>query len=327
MGEPTLEKLFSAVIYVLPLVLAGVGIRIISERVNAIKRPTKLLFRYFNWLVIWVVLPLVVFVSIARNTPTQILGFGNALVLAFIGLGVCFGSSVLVCHLVGDDRKTTVAITLNSSFMNVTYLGLPVVYALLGGDGLGPASLYAVGIGIPHLILGIMLASSVAKKHLSIRSLIADVVIFPATFALIVALLFVVFGAPLPVVVRDFFDIHLAGLFFAIMLVVVGYQMVIVRPRKYAELLTTVGAIRFLICPLVTYVGILALGLKMTAPTPTALTPKPALIQAVMPPGIFNLILAYNYNLDRELYGALVFYLTLISLFIVLPILLLLMPT
>jgi predicted permease len=321
-AQPLLGSFFSAVIYVLTLVLAGVGIRVISGRVNAIKRPTELLFKYLNWLVIWVVLPFVIFVSIARYTPTQILGFGNALVLAFMGLGVCFGSSVLVCHLVGDDRKTTVAITLNSSFMNVTYLGLPVVYALLGGGGLGPASLYAVGIGVPHLILGIMLASSAAKKHLGIRSLIGSVIIFPATFALIVALLFVGFGATLPTLVRDFFDVHLAGLFFAIMLLVIGYQMVIVRPHKYAELLTTVGAIRFLICPLVTYVGILALGLNMM----TALTPKPALIQSVMPPGIFNLILAYNYNLDRELYGALVFYLTLISLFIVLPMLILLVP-
>lgn len=321
-AEPLLGSFFSAVMYVLALVIAGVAIRVISERVSKIKRPTQLLFKYLNWLVIWVILPIVIFISVARYTPAQILGFGNALLLAFIGLGVCFGSSVLVCHFVGDNKETTVALTLNSSFMNVTYLGLPVVYALVGGGGLGPASLYAVGIGVPHLILGIMFASSVTKKHLSLRSLIGSVVIFPATFALIVAILFVVFGAPIPIVVRDFFDANLAGVFFAVMLLVVGYQMVIVRPHKYAKLLANVATIRFLICPLVTYVAILALGLNVA----TALTPKPALIQSVMPPGIFNLILAYNYNLDRELYGALVFYLTLVSLFIVLPMLIILVP-
>jgi hypothetical protein len=204
--------------------------------------------------------------------------------------------------------------------MNVTYLGLPVVYALLGSGGLGPASLYAMGIGIPHLVFGIMLASSAAKKRVTLGSLIETVVTFPAAFALIVALLFVGFGAPLPDVVRDFFDANLAKIFFALMLLVVGYQMVIIKPRKYAGLLTTVGAIRFLICPLVTYIGILALGLKMSD-----LTPMPALIQAAMPPAIFNMILAYNYNLDRKLYGALIFYLTLISLFVVLPLLFFLM--
>jgi len=259
----------------------------------------------------------VVFFSIARYSLPQILGFGNALLLAFVGLGVCFVSSVMISYIAKDDRKTTVAITMNSAFMNVTYLGLPVVYALLGTSGLGPASLYAMGIAVPNLVFGIMLVSSAAKKRITPGSLIENVVTFPAAFMLIVALLFVGFGAPLPDVAREFFDVHLAKLFFALMLLVVGYQMIIVRPRKYAGFLTTVGAIRFVVCPLVTYLGILALGLHMAD-----LTPKPALILSVMPPAIFNLFLAYNYKLDRKLYGALIFYLTLVSLFVVVPVLL-----
>jgi len=306
--------------YILTLVFAGVLLRVGSERVKVFKKPTTVLFHYLNELVILVVLPLVVFISIARYSLKEILGFGNALLLAFVGLCVCFVSSVVISHIAGDDRKTTVAVTMNSSFMNVTYLGLPVVYALLGGRSLGPASLYAMGIGIPNLIFGIMLASSAANKRVTPGYLIESVVTFPAAFLLIAALLFVGFGAPLPAAVLDFFDAHLAKLFFAIMLLVVGYQMAIVRPHKYADLLTTVGVIRFLICPLVTYVGILALGLKVAGPMPD-LTPMPALIQAAMPPAVFNMILAYNYKLDVELYGALIFYLTLISLFIVLPVL------
>jgi hypothetical protein len=316
MGESTLETFLGAAVYILTLVLAGIGIRIATERVKVLKRPTDACFHGLNVFVVWAVLPLVVFISIARYSLREILGFGNALLLAFVGLCVCFVSSVVISYIAGDDRKTTVAVTLNSSFMNVTYLGLPVVYALLGGGGLGPASLYAMGIGIPHLVFGIMLVSSAANKRVTPGYLIENVVTFPAAFALIVALLFVGFGAPLPDVVRDFFDANLAKIFFALMLLVVGYQMVIIKPHKYAGLLTTVGAIRFLICPLVTYAGILALGLKMSD-----LTPMPALIQAAMPPAIFNMILAYNYKLDRELYGALIFYLTLISLFVVLPLL------
>jgi hypothetical protein len=310
-----------AAIYILALLFAGVAIRVAGERVKVLKRPMDACFRCLNVFVVWAALPLVVFFSIARYTLQEILGFGNALLLAFVGLGVCFVSSVMISHVAKDDRKTTVAITMNSAFMNVTYLGLPVVYALLGSGGLGPASLYAMGIGIPNLVFGIMLVSSAAKKRLTPGSLIENVVTFPAAFMLIVALLFVGFGAPLPGVVRDFFDVHLAKLFFALMVLLVGYQMIIVRPRKYVGLLTAVGAIRFVVCPLVTYLGILALGLHVAGPLPD-LTPKPALIQAAMPPAIFNLFLAYNYKLDRKLYGALIFYLTLVSLFVVLPLLL-----
>ena len=320
-----LETFLGAAIYILALVFAGVAIRVAGERVKVLKRPMDACFRSLNVFVVWAVLPLVVFFSIARYSLPEILGFGNAILLAFVGLGVCFVSSVMISYVAKDDRKTTVAITMNSAFMNVTYLGFPVVYALLGSGGLGPAALYAMGIGILNLVFGIMLVSSAAKKRLTPGFLIENVVTFPAAFMLIVALLFVGFGAPLPNVVLDFFDVHLAKLFFALMLLVVGYQMIIVRPRKYAGFLTTVGAIRFVICPLVTYLGILALGLQVSGPMPD-LTPKPALILSVMPPAIFNLFLAYNYKLDRKLYGALIFYLTLVSLFIVLPVLLLFMP-
>ncbi len=299
------------------LVLIGIGARVVTERVKILTRPARVGFRFLNAFVLWVVLPIVVFISIARYSFIEIIGFGNALVLAFAGIGVCFVSSVAISHVAKDDRKTTVAIAMNSAFMNVTYLGLPIVYALVGAGGLGPASLYAMAVGVPHLIFGVMLASSAAKKRVTPGSVLEKVVTFPAAFALIVAMLFVGFGAYLPTVVRSTFDIHLAKPFFALMLLVVGYQMPLVRPRKYVAALTTVGALRFLVCPLVTYVMILALGLRVGAD----LTPRPALILAAMPPAVFNMFLAHNYKLDVKLYGAIVFYLTLVSLFIVMPVL------
>ena len=318
MRGATLDTILEATIYILALVLVGFAIRVVSGRIKILERPIKLCFRYLNVFVLWGVLPAVVFVSVARYNLSQILGFGNAIFLAFIGLGVCFISPIVLSHIAKDKKETTIALTMNSAFMNVSYLGLPVVYALHGSEGLGPAALYAMTIGVLHLVFGIAMASHASKKRLSLGTLIEHVVTFPAAFALIVALLFVGFGAPAPSVARDFFDVYLAKPFFALMLVVVGYQMHLVNPRKYIGILSTVGAIRFLVCPLVTYLGVMMLGLSVT----TDITPKPALIQSVMPPAIFNLILAYNYKLDLKLYGALFFYLTLASLFIVLPVLL-----
>lgn len=312
------ETFLGAAAYILALVIAGAVIRVIGDRVRVLQRPTKVCFRYLNLFVLWVVLPAVVFVSIARYNLSDILGFGNAIFLAFIGLGVCFISPIVLSHILKEDRTTTIAVAMNSAFMNVTHLGFPVVYALVGSGGLGPAALYAMGIGVPNLVFGIMLMSSAAKKRVTPRFLLENVVTFPAAFALIVALLFVGFGAAVPTVARDFFDVNLAKPFFALMLLLVGYQMHLVSPRKYAGLLATTGAIRFLICPLVTYLGIVMLGLNLAKD----ITPMPALILSAMPPAIFNLILAHKYKQDLKLYGAMFFYLTLISLFVVLPVLL-----
>ncbi|MFH1820918.1 MAG: AEC family transporter [Methanobacteriota archaeon] len=319
-GETTLETFFSAAFYVFSIVLLGIFIRVCTRRIKFLKFLKPIAdygFRVLNLLAIWVMLPIVVFVSLSRYTWTEIMSFGNAFVLAFFGLGACFVASVVISRFSGDDRKTIVAVVLNSSFPNVTFLGFPVIYALMGLAGLGPATLYAVGISVPHLILGVMLTSSAARRKISIGSVIENVVTFPAAFALIVALLFVGLEAPLPTFARDFFDVYLTKPFFALMLLLVGYQMPIVNPRKYFKDLTMVSAMRFIVAPLITYALIMALGLNLK----TDITPKPSMIQSIMPPAFFNFMLAWNYKLDLKMYGALIFYTTMLSLFIVLPIL------
>jgi len=309
------EEYLIPALYVLGLIIVGVIARIIAERVKILGLLAKPTFHYLNELILWVMLPTVVFVSIARYNLRAIVGFSSAAIFGFIALGVCFVLTVGFSTLRHYNRKTTVAVVLNSAFMNVTHLGLPLVYAMVGIGGLGPASLYAVAIGIPNLILGVALASSAGKRRVSPRFVLANVLVFPATIALIAAMLFVGFNAHLPDVLRETFDVYLAKPFFALMLLFVGYQMHLVNPRKYVSKLVTVGAIRFLVCPLVVFALILLTGLDVA----TGITPKPALIQSLMPPAIFNIVLAYNFKLDLKLYGAMVFYLTFVSLFVALP--------
>lgn len=315
-----MESFFNAAFYVFSIVLLGIAIRVITHRIGFFKflKPVAVIgFKTLNILAIWIMLPIVVFVSISRYTIGEIMSFGNAFVLAFFGMGVCFVASVVITRFSSDRRDTIVAVVLNSSFQNVTHLGLPVVYALLGATGLGPATLYAIGIAVPNLVMGVMLTSSAARKKITLSKVLDNVVTFPAAFALIVALLFVFFGAPLPSFARDFFDVYLTKPFFALMLLLVGYQMPIVNPGKYLRDITMVSGMRFLVGPIVTYGLVVALGLSLK----TDITPRPSMIMSIMPPGIFNFILAYNYKLDIRRYGALIFYTTLLSLFVVLPIL------
>ena len=301
--------------YAIGLIVLGIVIRVLAERIKIFGMFARPAFRSLNVGILWVILPTVVFISIVRpETRPYIMGFGCAAVFALVGLGVCFVLAAGVSTFMHHDRKTSIAVTLNSAFMNATYLGLPLVYALVGIRGLGPASIYAVVVGIPHLILGVALAASATKRRVSARFVLENVLVFPATIALIAALLSLYLNAYLPVVVHETFDAYLAKPFFALMLLFVGSQMPIVDPRKYASKLATVGAIRLIVCPLLTLALIYMSGLKMVD-----ISPKPSLIQAMMPPAVFNIILAYNFKLDLKLYGAIVFYLPLVSIFVVLP--------
>jgi predicted permease len=208
---------------------------------------------------------------------------------------------------------------MNSSFMNVTHLGLPMVYGILGAGALAPATFYAMIVGILNITLGTALASSVKKKRISVRDLSMRVITFPAVFALFVALLFVGFGALPHAEIMTALE-YITKPAFVLMLLLVGYEMPFVNPKKHGLNLGIVGTLRLIICPLVTFACMGALGLGLLDKTP-----KPSLIMAIMPPAVFNIILAHNYKLNMEEYGAMVFYLTFVSVFLALPLMMLLL--
>ncbi|MEM2907741.1 MAG: AEC family transporter [Candidatus Hadarchaeales archaeon] len=289
----------------LMLILLGAGMA--ARRVKFF-RPV---FEVINTVVIWAMLPALIFSSITSQS-LRIHDHGSAILLAFLGLGFCFVISTVATSIRRLNREASVAITLNASFMNVTHLGLPAVYAIVGPRGLSPASFYAMVIGILHLIFGTALASAAARRRVSARSILESLLTFPPAFALIVALLFVGFKAYPPDEMMAVLD-YIASPSLVLMLLLVGYQMPLVDPRKHLQDLTAVGVIRLVICPLVTYafMGLL---------DPSETVRKSIMIQATMPPAIFNMILAHNFKLDVQHYGVLVFYLTLASMLAAVPI-------
>lgn len=302
-----MESYLTAVVPAIALIAGGIAL----QRVKFLKPAFKLL----NLAAIWVILPSVVFISVGKYTLRQISHFKHVAVLAVLGLGFCFVIASALAIASRASRSRSFALVLNSAFMNVGYLGLPLVYAVAGPEGLGPASLYAVTVGVPHLVFGVAFASSLKRKRLSLTSLLARVVTFPAVFAVLLAMLFVSLKAPLPPGVPSWFNAYLSKPFFALMLLLVGYQTPLVNPLRYARELAMVSALRLLLSPLLTYFCIGALRLSLVED----ISPKPALIQSAMPPAVFNVILAKTYGLDLKLYGTLVLYPTLLSIFIALP--------
>ena len=273
----------------------------------------KIVFKSMYLLVLWVAMPALVFGVVAVK-HANVFDLGAAAILALIGLAV---TAVLSSFITGDykmNKERSTAIFLNSCFMNYTFVGLAVVYAVLPGvrDALGIASMYAVAMGIAHLTVGVALAASSGRKKVSPREVALSILTFPAAFALIVALIFVAFNVGFSVQHQSLVDMFTLPVLI-LMLLAAGYQMPMFDPRKYMDVIAIVGAIRLIICPVFTFFAILLLGYTAT---PVANT---SMILAIMPPGIFNLILAQKFGLDLKMYGAIIFYLTIASLFVALP--------
>ncbi len=266
-------------------------------------------------LVVVAILPALVFGAVAVETPAGILSFGSMSALALIGIGTTSVVAVIGTYVIDLDRAKSTEVFINATFMNYTFLGLAVVQSVLGAKALGPASIYAVTVGVIHLTVGLVLTKSSAGQKVSAKEVLTDILSFPAALALITALLFVVFeaGVPYESLAKSAYD-NYANLASFLMVLATGYKMKIGTLREHLSTIFGVGSIRLGLGPLVTWLVISMVGVKESVG-------NVALVLSVMPPGVFNIILAERFDLDIESYGSTVFYLTLVSLFVAMPIL------
>ncbi len=291
---------------------------------------TGILARYFQLfesffdilykIVIILILPALVFGSVAVNPELRyigILSFGEISILALICIGVTSLVSLGGSYWFGMSREKSTEILLNGAFMNYTFLGLAVVQSTIGTGALAYASIFAVTVGIIHLTIGMGLTRISAGEEVRAPEVLYDILSFPAVFALIVALLFVGFEVGIPYwdFAQGLMDDY-ANVASFVMVLATAYKMEIGPIKKYLTSLSIVGMIRLVLGPLVTYAAIKQLGFS-------GVIARVALLLSAMPPGIFNLILADRFDLDRESYSIEIFYLTLISLFVVVPLILL----
>lgn len=276
------------------------------------------IFRILRAIVIWVVFPVLIFGSVAVLTITKLFAMASSAVLACLALGVSAALSAMVVYWGKMGRKEGVSVLLNSTFMNYTFLGLAVVYAITRSvEGLAAASIFAVTAGVIHLTVGFALTASMSPRgRAEARSITYSFLTFPPAFALIAAILFVGFGASPPGGYEGLKQVVgiFAGPGVVIMSLVAGSQMFFSSPIKHLRRLASIGAVRLVACPLAVYGFIFLMDVR-------EIVAHTALIQAIMPPGVFNLILAQKFDLDMELYGPPVFYLTILSLFVAIPLL------
>jgi len=293
------------VVFVLALIGAGIACRRI--------RATKPMFKVIDLLVVWVLFPVVIFNAIVKQERV----FGSPVILACFGLAASAVFSALAITRAHMEKKRGAALALNACFMNYGYLGFPLAALLFGGEGLAIAAVYGVVIGIFHLTVGAAFAVGAAGKKVKSRLVAGELLAFPPVFAMLVALgLVVSLGSPLlPTEISQPLETLTLPLFVCFLLLV-GYDMQFVNPRRYWRELSVAGVVRFVACPIVTYLGAVLMGVDPIRDRPVMQT---AVLLSIMPPAMFNIVLARRFKLDLGLTSAMIFYLTLVSLFAVIP--------
>ncbi|NPA97437.1 MAG: hypothetical protein GXO32_07550 [Crenarchaeota archaeon] len=244
-------------------------------------------FEYWNWFLFYGVIPLTIFLSVARapNVPVLL-----ALVaLSAVHMFICYALSYAATRRFSDRVRITVSLL--SSLPNVVFLAFPLAISLIGG--VAPVVPYAIAFN-SLLPLYIAYLSKRAgrgrgakpRSYPHIAAFVAGVI---ANYLGVSRVVTSVLAAPAPSSVLTVLNLSS----FAI----IGSELAVVGSIDFSRI-GLVAAFRFGVSPLVMLSMLLGLSAMTSVPRIYIVG---SMLQSVMAPAVTNVILAKAFDLDTAL--------------------------
>jgi predicted permease len=238
--------------------------------------------------VLWVCLPALALLRL----PT--LNLRPQLLLPVLLIWLCFGGAVLWSGLWPHNRATRVCLILTCGLGNTSFVGLPLLQALIGPPALPPALLLdQAGSFLITGTLGLALVAWGRGENLPPRRMLHKLLTFPPFIAFAVGLLLAICERPLSGLAARIASGLAAGLA-PLALLSVGLQLQL-RPQPELRPLLLIGlSYKLLLAPL----GVLLLGLSLKLPP---LWLKVCVLEAAMGPMITSSLLVIAAGLRTDL--------------------------
>jgi predicted permease len=270
-----------------------IGLGLVFRRIKAFPDQTA---QVLNMFALYVALPAVILLKVPQ------LEFSSEMIVpALVPWAMLALSSVLVL-VAGKrfrwSRETTGVLLLIVPIGNTSFMGVPMVNAFFGENGIPYLIIYdQIGTMFIFAVYGsIVLAMFGREGAVNIAEVARRALLFPPTLALFVGLLLRFWSYPDPVVngLQD-----LSGMLTPLVMTAIGFQL---RIRLSPAVLRPLGfglAIKLVIAPLVALLGCRLLGLN-------SLAADIAIFEAGMPPMVTAGALAIAAGMLPELAAALV---------------------
>lgn len=267
----------------------------------ALRRWAGLQQKDLSRAVFFVLSPCLVFASLVSSqlASDEVLG----LVIFTVGTTAVMGFLAgLIARVLRLSRTETIALMLMVMFVNGGNYGLTLNQLRYGDEGLARAIVYFVTSTVILYTIGIFLAST---GQLSWRQALARLWRMPPIYATVAAISVYSLDIPLPAPLLRGVEVAGAGAI-PVMLLVLGMQLADLRGRPTLRLAVPAISLRLVIAPFIA-LGITALlGLE-------GLGRATSIIEASMPPAVFNIILATEFDLQPTAVTSIVALATLIS--------------
>jgi malate permease and related proteins len=293
---------------VLPVfIVAGLG--------YVIEKRLRLPIAPFNQLVLYVLMPALVFTSLLAidfrtEEPAKIALFTVLLAVAMLAVAAA------IARLASLDRVTSSALMLTAALPNLGNYGLSVVLLAYGQEGLATGIVLLAVQSLYGIPLGIFLASSGSASWS--RSLV-EVFRQPMIYAVAAALLFNLARIPVPGFISSALALPSQAAI-PLMLLVLGMHFAGTTGIEQRGLVSVAVVTRLVIGTLVGWGLVLALGIEGVAR-------DVMIVGAAMPTAVFTILTATQYNARPRFVGNVVVVSTLVSIVTVTVVLALLSGT
>ncbi len=256
-------------------------------RIKSVDIPT------LSEIVVNVTNPCLIFISIARMdiVPSEWLVMGSAAVAIVLGTGVM----MWVYQRVSGVRMR--GLFLPAMFMNSGNMGLPFALLAFGQAGLDKAIIFFIAASLLHFTLGV----SIAKGDSGLKEIFK----LPLIYAALGGLCCSIFGLQLPKPVMIPVEM-LADTAIPLMLLNLGTQL---RSLSVSDIQHTVAGTGIRMGGGLLLAAFLVMLFDITGTSRNVI-----LLDAIMPPAVFNVILAQKYNADADAVSSTIVLGTLLSI-------------
>jgi predicted permease len=257
--------------------------------------------RSLSQVIFYVFSPCLVFILLTDNR----LSGGDIARVTILSAGISLLVGVVTwCagRVLRMDRRLLMAVILASAFMNAGNIGLPVTQFAFGDTALAFATLFFVINIILAYTAGVVIAS---MGETSLGKSVSRLVRLPAFYALILAVIFNIFGWKLPLTLDRAVRL-LSSASIPCMLVLLGLQIQRASLSENRAGLALAGGMRLLVSPLLALGIGLLLGLRGPAY-------QAAVIESGMPTAVLTTVLSTEFDTMPAFVTSAVFLSTLLS--------------
>ena len=246
-----------------------------------------------NEFVIYLATPALILSSLSKDTIEISLAWK-----VFFSVLVVIGVSLVLGYIIVRAMKWSVKVYLPPMlFANTGNMGLPLIFFAFGETGLAVGILYMVSTTILHYTLGILILNY-DESPLEIFRL-------PLVYSAIAGVLLSVSHVEIPTALFRALDL-LGEASIPTMIFALGYKLSEVA-ITHVKRSFIIGGLRIVFGILLGIVSVVIFNLE-------GVVAKVVILQAAMPPAVFNFVLADKYNQDSQAVASIILAGTLISL-------------